>query len=703
MRNAITLVLSALLLLVPPAVASDFKSEVIYQVFTDRFCNGDPDNDDPPVSKGQSDPTRQNWGAYWGGDLEGVRRKLDYIQGLGATAIWISPAIDCVDKVMLNADGKVQSPYHGYHGRDFKRIDEHFGDQDKSWRAFDALVAEAHKRGMKIMVDLPLNHTSEYNHGEFGALFDNGEFKGDVENDRNKYFNHQPLVSDYNDRYQLQYGTIFYLGDFNQENEFVDRYLKASAEEFLKHGADATRLDAAKHANWGWQQTLANSLYNRKPHFVVAEWWLNDTSEPLYRDAAKFVNVGGMSMFDFAFANAIRNVIGTDKESDFKLIDEVIEKEYADFHDANGLITFIDNHDMPRFLSLVDNKDKLHIALALLMTSRGTPTVYYGTEQYLHDDTKGGGDPYTRAWMQTFDQDSTCYKLIKELCELRKSNPAFAFGRQKALFVSQNCYIFERRFADNVVVVAINKDLASPVTVDTVSIPLPPGTCQDSLNGTMKGEALYIEYGSPTKIEMQPGAVAVWCHNAPNKVPSVGSIYPPVVNGGVTTTIRGIGFGTARGSLKVGSESVDPISWSNEAIEFTAPYLPRGQQDVTVVAADGTSSKPEKLTLVEGKLLPIRISVAGAPVESRDQQLFISGNVVTLGAGKKGWDEAAGPMLRSDDRNHILVVPLPAKQKVEFKLFVLDKAGKVVKEESKPHVYTVPETGVWRCQVKWQQ
>src|SRR4051812_46623377 len=86
--------------LMQAAVAADFKNEVIYQVFTDRFCNGDTKNDDPEISKGLFDPNKQNWGVYWGGDLEGIRQKLDYIKGLGATAIWFSPVIDCVDKVI---------------------------------------------------------------------------------------------------------------------------------------------------------------------------------------------------------------------------------------------------------------------------------------------------------------------------------------------------------------------------------------------------------------------------------------------------------------------------------------------------------------------------------------------------------------------------------------------------------------------------
>ncbi|MDZ4837125.1 MAG: alpha-amylase family glycosyl hydrolase [Candidatus Melainabacteria bacterium] len=694
--------MAATLLLAPPAMATDFKNEVVYQVFTDRFCNGDTKNDDPEISKGLFDPTRTNWGVYWGGDLDGVRQKLDYIQGLGATAIWISPVIDCIDKVIQDGSGKVQAPYHGYHGRDFKKIDEHFGDADKSWKPFDALIEEAHKRGIKVMVDIPLNHTSEYNHGEFGAFWDDGHFKGDTENDRSKYFNHQQSITDYNDRYQLQYGVLAYLGDFNQENEFVDRYLRSSAEKFLEHGADATRLDAAKHANWGWQQSLANTLFNKNSHFVVAEWWLNDTKEPLYRDAVKFTNNGGMSMFDFAFANAIRKVLGSKEETDFKLIDEVIEKEYQDFTDANGLVTFIDNHDMPRFLSLNDNKDNLNLALALLMTSRGTPSIYYGTEQYLHDDTKGGVDPYTRAWMTTFDQEAPCYKLIKELSDLRKSNPAFAYGRQKTLHVSKNCYVFERRFGENLVVVAINKDPAASVSLADVKLSLPAGTCPDSLGGALNGDSIDVASDGVNSIELKPSAVAVWCVKSKSKSPLVGSVYPYVINGGGPVTIRGTGFGTERGALKIGTVAVDVSSWSDDKIVFNAPHVIKGSSTLTVSTAGGASSEAHKISFVEGKLIPIRLAISNAPIKSSDQQVFISGNVFSLGNGKKGWMEAAGPMLLSEDRNHILVVPLPASQKVEFKMMILDKDGNVVAEETKSHSYRVPETGVWTQLVKWE-
>ncbi len=606
-----------------------------------------------------------------------------------------------INKVVLDGNGKVQAPYHGYHARDFKRIEEHFGDADNSWKEFDLLVEEAHKRGMKVVVDLPLNHTSEYNHGEFGAFWDDGNYKGDTENDRSKYFNHLPLVSDYNNRYQLQYHTIFYLGDLNQENEFVDRYLKASAERFLEHGADATRLDAAKHANWGWQQTLANDLYNKKHHFVVAEWWLNDTAEPLFKDAVKFVNRGGMSMMDFALANAVRNVLGSPAGGDFKSIEQVIEQEYSVFDDADGLVTFIDNHDMPRFLSLNDNKDNLHLALTLLLTTRGTPIVYYGTEQYLHNDTNGGGDPYTRAWMSSFDEKAPCYQLIKKLAAVRKSNDAFAYGRQKTVHVSSDCYVYERKFGDNIAIVAINKSPSKAARL-RVSLPLKAGEHKDELSGELHGTNLKITNASEVDLNLEPRSAAVWCETQEHSQPIIGSIAPKVINGGAPVTICGAGFGKNRGQLQIGNEKIDISSWSDNTIEFNAPHVPRGKDNVTVVTSDGKSSNTSSLSFVEGKLIPIRYTVKNVKLKE-GEQLFISGDVSTLGNGSKEWSSAAGPMLFSEDQDYILVVPMPAGRTANMTLMVLDKKGKVTREESKPHTYKVPQLGVWNHELVWQE
>src|SRR5947209_18440330 len=108
--------------------AADFKREVIYQIITDRFFDGSTANNNPPQSAGLYDSTRTNWRLYWGGDLAGIQQKMSYLAGLGVTAIWISPPVDHLNTNIPAGQGNPTASYHGYQGRDFKRVEEHFGN-----------------------------------------------------------------------------------------------------------------------------------------------------------------------------------------------------------------------------------------------------------------------------------------------------------------------------------------------------------------------------------------------------------------------------------------------------------------------------------------------------------------------------------------------------------------------------------------------
>src|SRR5947207_240856 len=123
--------------------AADFKREVVYQIITDRFFDGSTANNNPPQSAGLYDSTKTNWRLYWGGDLAGIQQKMSYLAGLGVTAIWISPPVDNLNLSIPDGGGNPMAPYHGYAARDFKRIEEHFGDSSNTWSAFDALVSAA--------------------------------------------------------------------------------------------------------------------------------------------------------------------------------------------------------------------------------------------------------------------------------------------------------------------------------------------------------------------------------------------------------------------------------------------------------------------------------------------------------------------------------------------------------------------------------
>ena len=686
----------------PAAQASDFHRDIIYQVFTDRFFNGRKDNDDPPQSPGLFDGSRKNWKAYWGGDLAGVKEKLSYIKSLGCTAIWISPCIDNINKPDNDAAGNLVAPYHGYHARDFMRVDEHFGDSDMSWKDFDALTKSAHDLNMRVFVDMPFNHTSPYNHAEYGALYDSGQYRSDVENDRNKYFHHLPAVSDFNDPYQLQYGTIFYLGDLDQENQYVDTYLKQAAAKFQSHGADGTRLDAAKHMNWGWQHVLANSLCNRADHLVLGEWWLTGIDDQMYKDAVKFANKGGISLYDFPLAYAIRKSFSAG--GDLSLVDQVVSQENKDFINSNELLTFIDNHDMSRFPSINQDKRAMQLALATLLTSRGIPIIYYGTEQGLHDDTKGGEDPYDRPMMQSFDQSSENFKLIQKLTALRQANLALSAGKQKTIFCSKDLYVFERRAGEHVAVVALSlsKEEASVShALVAAALGLPANArVEDALAGALSG----VAFKSGAELTLPPRSLAVWLSKASTPAAYIAALRPPAATAGKPVTIYGTGFGVDAGSgkLTVGGEEMTISSWADDKIVFNAPLLKHGRLALEVTS--GSSSKATgEMVVVENKLVLVRFVVSGLKLAA-GEKLYISGNTSALG-GSLLPSEAAGPMLvnqDSDEKPYMLAVPMPAGQSVDLRLFVCNGKDELVRSESKAHNLKMPQLGPSVVRLTWQ-
>ena len=251
---------------------------------------------------------------------------------MGVAAIWISPPIDNANK----PDGGGASGYHGYWPRDMMRIEEHFGDAGNSWAAFDKLTAAAHANGIKVIVDFVANHTNDIGVGENGALYNNGVKVTDYSSDTGAtpYYHHTPNMSDFEDRYQLQYDTLFGLADLDQTNPWVDNYIKGAVAQLLTHGADGFRFDAVKHVNWGWEYSLENSIANwsgaqslptatARP-FVFGEW-LEGSGDPLYADSVKFSNRSGMNLLDYPLYGPIVDVFAKGKS--FTEIDNELNLE----------------------------------------------------------------------------------------------------------------------------------------------------------------------------------------------------------------------------------------------------------------------------------------------------------------------------------------------------------------------------------------
>lgn len=706
-KHAFRRVLAVLLFLtsfVAFTYAQDFKKQVIYQVITDRFFDGDSSNNNPSQSPGLYDSTQTHWRAYWGGDLAGIQQKMTYLKNLGVTAIWISPPVDNDNLNTYGTSSDPQAGYHGYWGRDFQRIEEHFGDANSTWTAFDNLVAAAHQNGIKVIVDFAPNHTNPDNAGEYGSLYNNGTFMAAANNDPNGYFHHNGGISDYNDRYQLQYYTLEDLADLNQENPTIDSYLKTAMTQLQAHGADAFRIDAVKHATWGWEYSMANTAFTNAPSFFFGEWAMSNTSDALYHDAYKFANKSDISLLDFPLNTAIRDVFGSN--NNFSEIDNTLTTEDSTFTWPNDLVTFIDSHDLSRLLSVNNNTNRLNEAMAFLLTCRGIPSIYYGDEQYLHNDTSGGGDPYNRPMMSSFSTSTAAYQMTGKLSALRQSNDAVAYGTFKQRWINSDVYIYERQFFNDVVLVAINKNTSSSYSISGLNTALPAGTYTDYLGGLLNGVNLTVSAGTggnnPTSAFTLPAnAVAVWQVVGTQSGPTVGSIGPTAAQPGVKVTVAGENFGSSTGSLTINGVAASIQSWTNSAVTFTVPSMANGIYQAQLKDANGNAANNIQFTVLAAKLIPVTFTVNNAVSTNVGDYIFLSGSTIELGNWGTTFDTAVGPMLDPNYPNWFLNVSLPAGQTIQFKFLKIASDGTVTWEGGSNHSYTVPTSGVGAVNVTW--
>ncbi len=683
----------------------DFKPQVIYQIVTDRFYDGDTSNNNPAQSAGMFDASKTNFNLYWGGDLTGIQQKLAYLAGMGVTAIWISPPLDNIDTA-ANYSGGMFAPFHGFWARDLQRVEEHFGDASNSWTAFDNLVAAAHQNGIRVIVDFAANHSNPTSTGEMGALLDNGVPFANFSTDPpppNNLFHHNPSISNFNDLFQLQYYTLVDLADLNQENPQVDSCLKRAVLQLMQHGADAFRLDAVKHVTWGWEYTLANQAFTHGPTFLYGEWFLGGTNDLLYPAAVNFSNNSGIALLDFPLATAFRDVFGSN--ASFTEIDQTITAEDSVFLSPNDLVTFFDSHDLPRLLSLNNNQNRMNEALVLLLACRGVPVVLYGDEQYLHNDTNGGNDPYNRVWMNSFNTGSTAYEVVNLMSNLRRTNPAVAYGTSQQRWINSDVYILERQFFNSVVLSAVNKSDTASYNITGLLTSLPAGTYSDSLNSQMGGFAIQVAAGGAggnpvTPFNLSPHTAAVWQFTAPAPSPEAGSLEPWVGQPNVGATLSGLGFGSSAGSVLFGTTSATVQSWSPTVVTFTVPAVAPGINNVTLQAGSGATSNALPFKVLTGPQVAVTFTVNSAPAGG---SIYLTGNVLELGNSVLNPAIAVGPLLNDPQApatTFFLDASVPANTMIQFQFFEVLANGSVVPEPV-THTYTAPATGVGAASVSW--
>lgn len=442
MKRILIAVFFILCLLSPLFSQTIWEDQIIYFVMIDRFANGDPSNDDMGFGEFGDDNSRYN-----GGDLQGLIERLDYIKELGATAIWITPPVaNQWWNPWVNYGG-----YHGYWGRDFKAIDEHFG----SVELYRRFVEEAHERGLLVIQDIVPNHVGDYFRfvdGQFEINTESVPYSAptqypfslnnyEIDKERNIY-HWTPDISNFNDSFQKLNYQMSGLDDLNTENPEVIKALKDSYTFWMREaGIDGFRIDTViyvPHEFWEDFLNGEDGIYETareigKPEFITfGEAWVrsdpfDDSGERVIQE---FFESGMNSMLDFPLNIEIRSIFKEGKPT--SNLSYRLEKR-SELFDPSRLVTFVDNHDMERFLK-GGGLANLKQALAFIFTIPGIPVIYYGTEQGFVETraTMFAGGFQSRG-LDHYNTGSELFKYIQELTELRKNNPIFRYGKLKVL------------------------------------------------------------------------------------------------------------------------------------------------------------------------------------------------------------------------------------------------------------------------------
>ncbi|MFS0870913.1 alpha-amylase family glycosyl hydrolase [Paenibacillus xylanilyticus] len=674
----------------------NFSTDVIYQVFTDRFLDGDPSNNPTGAAY---DATCSNLKLYCGGDWQGLINKINdnYFSDLGVTALWISQPVENIFAT-INYSGVTNTAYHGYWARDFKKTNPYFGTMTD----FQNLITTAHAKGIKIIIDFAPNHTSpametDTSFAENGKLYDNGNLVGGYTNDTNGYFHHNG-GSDFSTLENGIYKNLYDLADLNHNNSTIDTYFKDAIKLWLDMGVDGIRVDAVKHMPQGWQKNWMSSIYAHQPVFTFGEWFLGSAAPDA--DNTEFANESGMSLLDFRFNSAVRNVF-RDNTSNMYALDSMITATAADYNQVNDQVTFIDNHDMDRFKTSAVNNRRLEQALAFTLTSRGVPAIYYGTEQYL----TGNGDPDNRGKMPSFSKSTTAFNVISKLAPLRKTNPAIAYGSTQQRWINNDVYIYERKFGSSVAVVAVNRNLTTSANITNLSTSLPTGTYNDVLGGALNGSNITSSGGSVSSFTLAAGATAVWEYTSSETTPSIGHVGPVMGKPGNVVTIDGRGFGSTKGTVYFGTTAVTGsaiTSWEDTQIKVTIPAVAAGDYAVKVAANGVNSNAYNDFTILSGDQVSVRFVINNATT-ALGENIYLTGNVGELGNWTTG-AAAIGPAFNQVIHAYptwYYDVSVPAGKQLEFKFFKKNGAT-ITWEGGSNHTFTTPTSGTATVTVNWQ-
>ena len=460
------------------------NSDVLYMLMPDRFASGrnitKPMKGLNPYVVDRSKPSLRH-----GGDLEGVRQHLDYFNQLGVTALWFTPVLE-----NNSPDMNSQSSYHGYATTNYYRVDPRFGTNEDYAR----LVAEAHAKGLKVVMDMIFNHCG-YDHPWVKDMpskdwFNTPEWmkKGD------SYFLQtsykltpvlDPYASKVDKRETVDGWFVKSMPDLNQKNPHVMTYLIQNSEWWIETvGIDGIRMDTYPYADRKAMSQWMKILNEEYPNFnTVGETWV---TEPAYTAAwqkdSKLSKVNSYlkTVMDFSFYDKINLAKHEETDAWWKGLNRIYNSLCYDYlyENPSSVMAFIENHDTDRFLE--NGKDTLALkqALALLLTINRIPQLYYGTEVLMNGtkevtdgnvrcDFPGGfaGDKHNAFTAEGRTKaENAMFNWLSKLLKWRRNNMVITKGKQIQFIPYKGVYVIARQWNDQTILTILN-GTSQPVTL----------------------------------------------------------------------------------------------------------------------------------------------------------------------------------------------------------------------------------------------
>lgn len=429
--------------------------DFIYLLMPDRFSNGDTANDNSIQMIEKSD--RTNLKTRHGGDIQGIINHLDYIEDLGITAIWPTPVFE---------NNQPKESYHGYAITDHYAIDPRFGTLE----TYKKLKTESGKRKIKLIKDVIYNHIGS-NHYLFKNKPSEDWFhKWDTFTRTN--YKATTLIDPYaaeSDKKAFSNGWFdHHMPDLNQQNAELANYLIQNTIWWIENfGLNGLRIDTYTYPDQEFMKKLIKTVLTEYPTIgIFGETWVQGNAlqgyfvkdNPCLKDNPILPAVTDFQTY-FAISHALTNDFGWTEG-----LARIYHTLSEDYLYANPLqnVTFLDNHDLSRFYSIVnEDRDKLKMAIGFMLTTRGTPSLYYGTEilmknftnpdALVREDFPGGWpkdtvNKFTKKGRNSSENEM--YNYVKTIANFRKNSTALTVGKLKQ-FIPQNGVYVYFRYSDN--------------------------------------------------------------------------------------------------------------------------------------------------------------------------------------------------------------------------------------------------------------